>query len=93
VDSLRKLAVPKAIENLKLQNPEITDAEISTVIGDCVFISEAFFPFADSIDEAHAVGAKYIVQPGGSIRDNEVIEACNKHGIAMAFTAMRHFKH
>jgi len=39
------------------------------------------------------VGAKYIVQPGGSIRDDEVIEACNKHGIAMAFTAMRHFKH
>jgi len=93
VDSLRKLAVPKAIENLKLQNPDITDDEISKVIGDCVFVSEAFFPFADSIDEAHAVGARFIVQPGGSIRDDEVVEACNKHGIAMAFTAMRHFRH
>jgi len=93
VDALRKLSVTKAIENLKTENPDITDEEIAKVIGDCVFISEAFFPFADSIDEAHAVGAKYIVQPGGSIRDNEVVDACNKHGIAMAFTAMRHFKH
>ena len=93
VDSLRKLAVPKAIENLKLQNPEITEAEIAKTIGECVFVSEAFFPFADSIDEAHAVGARFIVQPGGSIRDDEVIEACDKYGIAMAFTGMRHFKH
>jgi len=93
VDSLRKLAVPKAIENLKLQNPEITDEQIAKTIGECVFVSEAFFPFADSIDEAHAVGARFIVQPGGSIRDDEVIAACDKHGIAMAFTGMRHFKH
>lgn len=93
VDSLRKLAVTKAIENLKLENADITDAEIATVIGDCVFVSEAFFPFADSIDEAHAVGARFIIQPGGSIRDDEVIAACDKYGIAMAFTGMRHFKH
>lgn len=93
VDALRKLAVTKAVENLKLQNPEITDAEIAGVIGDCVFVSEAFFPFADSIDEAHAVGARFIVQPGGSIRDDEVIAACDQYGIAMAFTGMRHFKH
>ena len=93
VDALRKLSITKAIENLKTENPDITEEEIAKVIGDCVFVSEAFFPFADSIDEAHAVGAKYIVQPGGSIRDNEVIEACDKHGIAMALTGMRHFKH
>ena len=93
VDSLRKLAVTKAIENLKLEKEDITDEEIATVIGDCVFVSEAFFPFADSIDEAHSVGARFIVQPGGSIRDEEVIAACDKYGIAMAFTAMRHFKH
>lgn len=93
VDSLRKLAVPKAIENLKLEKEDITDEEIASVIGECAFVSEAFFPFADSIDEAHAVGARFIVQPGGSIRDDEVIEACNKYGIAMAFTGMRHFKH
>lgn len=93
VDSLCKLAVPKAIANLKLQNPEINEAEIAKVIGDCVFVSEAFFPFADSIDEAHSVGARFIVQPGGSIRDDEVIAACDKYDIAMAFTGMRHFKH
>jgi phosphoribosylaminoimidazolecarboxamide formyltransferase/IMP cyclohydrolase len=93
VDALRKLSVPKAIENLKTENPEITDEEIAKTIGECVFISEAFFPFADSIDEAHAAGAKFIVQPGGSIRDEEVVAACNKYGIAMALTGMRHFKH
>jgi phosphoribosylaminoimidazolecarboxamide formyltransferase/IMP cyclohydrolase len=93
VDALRKLSVTKAIENLKTENPEISDEEIQQVIGECVFVSEAFFPFADSIDAAKEMGAKYIVQPGGSIRDDEVIAACNKHGIAMAFTGMRHFKH
>ena len=93
VDALRKLSVSKAVENLKTEQPEITDEQIQAVIGDCVFVSEAFFPFADSIDAAHEMGAKYIVQPGGSIRDDEVIAACNKYGIAMAFTGMRHFKH
>ena len=93
VDSLRKLAVSKAVENLKTEQSDITDEQIQAVIGDCVFVSEAFFPFADSIDAAHEMGAKYIVQPGGSIRDDEVIAACNKYGIAMAFTGMRHFKH
>jgi phosphoribosylaminoimidazolecarboxamide formyltransferase / IMP cyclohydrolase len=93
VDSLRKLAVPRAIENLKNEHPDITEEQIAEIIGECVFVSEAFFPFADSIDEAHAVGARYIVQPGGSIRDDEVIDACDRHGIAMAFTGMRHFRH
>jgi len=93
VDSLRKLAVPRAVENLKNEKPGITEAEIAKAIGECVFVSEAFFPFADSIDEAHAVGARFIVQPGGSIRDDEVVAACDKYGIAMAFTGMRHFKH
>lgn len=93
VDALRKLSVTKAVENLKTEKPDITEEEIQRIIGECVFVSEAFFPFADSIDAAHEMGAKYIVQPGGSIRDDEVIAACNKYGIAMAFTAMRHFKH
>ncbi len=93
VDALRKLSITKAVENLKTENPDISEEKIAGIIGDCVFVSEAFFPFADSIDEAHSVGAKYIVQPGGSIRDDEVIEACDTYGIAMALTAMRHFKH
>ena len=93
VDALKKLSVSKAMENLRTENPDITNEEIRVIIADCVFVSEAFFPFADSIDAAAEMGAKYIVQPGGSIRDNEVIHACNKHGIAMALTGMRHFKH
>ncbi len=55
--------------------------------------SEAFFPFADSIEAAAAVGVRCIIQPGGSVRDDEVIAACNKAGIAMALTGRRHFKH
>ena len=93
VDALRKLSVSKAIENLKNENPNIDDDEIKKIIGECIFVSEAFFPFADSIESANEMGAKYLVQPGGSIRDNEVIEACNKYGISMAFINMRHFKH
>jgi len=93
VDALKKLSVSKAVENLRAETPEITDEQIKQIIGECVFVSEAFFPFADSIDAAHEMGAKYVVQPGGSIRDDEVVAACNKHGIAMAFTGMRHFKH
>jgi len=58
-----------------------------------VLASEAFFPFRDSVDEAAKHGIKAIIQPGGSIRDKEVIEAANEHGIAMVFTGMRHFKH
>ena len=55
--------------------------------------SEAFFPFRDSVDAAAAAGVKAIIQPGGSIRDEEVIEAANEHGIAMYFTTVRHFLH
>lgn len=55
--------------------------------------SDAFFPFRDSIDEAAERGIKAIIQPGGSIRDEEVIKACDEHGIAMVFTGIRHFKH
>ncbi len=55
--------------------------------------SDAFFPFADCVEEAAKAGISCIIQPGGSIRDKESIEACNKYGIAMVFTGMRHFKH
>lgn len=58
-----------------------------------VLASDAFFPFRDSIDAAHKAGVTAIIQPGGSIKDKEVIEACNEYGIAMVFTGMRHFKH
>ena len=60
VDSLRKLAVSKAVENLKNEQPEITNEQIQKIIGECVFVSEAFFPFSDSIDAAHEMGAKFM---------------------------------
>ena len=55
--------------------------------------SDAFFPFGDNIERAHKTGVKYIAQPGGSVRDDNVIETCNKHGITMAFTGIRLFHH
>ena len=58
-----------------------------------VMASEAFFPFRDSIDTAAAAGVSAIIEPGGSIRDEEVIEAADEHGIALYFTSVRHFLH
>lgn len=58
-----------------------------------VLASDAFFPFSDSIDGAKEAGIKAIIQPGGSVRDEEVIKACDDNGIAMVFTGIRHFKH
>ena len=55
--------------------------------------SDAFFPFSDNIERAVKSGVKYVAQPGGSIRDGEVIECCNKHGVAMAFNGIRLFHH
>ncbi len=58
-----------------------------------VMASDAFFPFRDGIDAAAAAGIKAVIQPGGSMRDAEVIAAADEHGIAMVFTGMRHFRH
>jgi phosphoribosylaminoimidazolecarboxamide formyltransferase/IMP cyclohydrolase len=58
-----------------------------------VLASDAFFPFRDNIDEAAKFGITAVIQPGGSVRDKEVIEAANEHNLAMVFTGMRHFKH
>ena len=55
--------------------------------------SDAFFPFGDNIEHAHKSGVKYVAEPGGSIRDDNVIETCNKYGMAMAFTGIRLFHH
>lgn len=81
LDSLRYLTMPrfKMKDGLKIE--------------DSVLVSDAFFPFRDSIEAANEYGVKYIIEPGGSIRDSEVIEACNEFGIAMAFTGRRHFRH
>ncbi len=58
-----------------------------------VMASDAFFPFRDGIDAAHEAGIVAVIQPGGSMRDEEVIAAANEHGMAMIFTGMRHFRH
>jgi phosphoribosylaminoimidazolecarboxamide formyltransferase / IMP cyclohydrolase len=58
-----------------------------------VVASDAFFPFPDGVEEAAKAGAKAVVQPGGSVRDNEVIATANRLGLAMVFTAVRHFRH
>ncbi|HGD4188276.1 TPA: bifunctional phosphoribosylaminoimidazolecarboxamide formyltransferase/IMP cyclohydrolase [Streptococcus agalactiae] len=58
-----------------------------------VLASDAFFPFADNIEEIAAAGIKAIIQPGGSVRDQESIDAANKHGLTMIFTGVRHFRH
>lgn len=62
-------------------------------MNEVVLISDAFFPFTDSIEVAHDLGIRYIIQPGGSIKDKEVIAACDSRNISMCFTKVRHFRH
>jgi len=68
-------------------------AEAKFSLSGCAMASEAFFPFRDSIDQAHAAGVSTVIQPGGSMRDQEVIDAANEHNIVMVFTGRRHFRH
>ena len=79
VYSARIAAIKAADENL-----EVTGS---------VMASDAFFPFRDGIDSAAEVGITAVIQPGGSVRDEEVIESANEHGMAMVFTGKRHFRH
>ncbi len=71
----------------------IKAADEGLEVAGSVMASDAFFPFRDGIDAAAAAGIKAVIHPGGSMRDQEVIDAANEHGIAMVFTGMRHFKH
>ncbi len=73
-----------ALKKAREMNLDVTGAAMA---------SEAFFPFRDSIDAAAEAGVKAVIEPGGSIRDDEVIEAANEHGIALYFTGKRHFLH
>ncbi len=99
VDAVRKLALTKARENIKLlfeANPPdgvTEEAFAQQILAETVLISDAFFPFPDNVHNAAEAGIRYIVEPGGSKRDNEVIAACDEHDIAMLFTGMRHFRH
>ncbi|WP_299789991.1 bifunctional phosphoribosylaminoimidazolecarboxamide formyltransferase/IMP cyclohydrolase [uncultured Shewanella sp.] len=71
----------------------IKAADEGLEVQDSVMASDAFFPFRDGIDAAAAAGISCIIQPGGSIRDEEIIAAADEHGMAMVFTGMRHFRH
>ena len=71
----------------------IKAADANLVVEGSVMASDAFFPFRDGIDAAAAAGIKAVIQPGGSMRDNEVIAAADEHGLAMVFTGVRHFRH
>ena len=99
VDALRKLALTKARENIEIlyeaASAESGDLEAfaAGLLGETVLISDAFFPFADTIEAAAQAGIRYVVQPGGSVRDPEVIDAADRLGIAMLVTGMRHFRH
>ena len=79
VDSVRLAAMRAEKTELDLKNT--------------VLASDAFFPFRDNVDEAAKFGISAIIQPGGSMRDEETIQAANEHGLAMVFTGVRHFKH
>ncbi len=71
----------------------IKAADVDLTVTGSVMASDAFFPFRDGIDAAAEVGITAVIQPGGSMRDQEVIDAANEHGMAMVFTGMRHFRH
>lgn len=77
----------------RVDSAKIAAEKARTPLKGCSMASDAFFPFRDSVDEAAERGITAIISPGGSIRDAEVIQAADEHGIAMVFTGVRHFKH
>ncbi|EKU26713.1 bifunctional phosphoribosylaminoimidazolecarboxamide formyltransferase/IMP cyclohydrolase [Xanthomonas graminis] len=79
------------VYSARIAGIKAADAEL--VVQGSVMASDAFFPFRDGIDAAAAAGIKAVIQPGGSMRDGEVIGAADEHGIAMVFTGVRHFRH
>jgi phosphoribosylaminoimidazolecarboxamide formyltransferase/IMP cyclohydrolase len=81
VEALVKLAIPRA------------QAICGSDLGELLMVSDAFFPFRDTVDETAKAGIRRIIQPGGSLRDQESIQACDEHGVSMAFTGVRHFRH
>ncbi len=87
VDSVR-IAVWKAAEAARAAQRPAEEATRETVLA-----SDAFFPFADGLLAAAEAGATAVIQPGGSMRDEEVIAAADERGLAMVFTGVRHFRH
>ena len=84
-------------EKIFMEKPEVFTREEKRAwldgLTDVALGSDAFFPFGDNIDRAHKSGVKYVAQPGGSVRDDQVIDTCNQYGMVMAFTGIRLFHH
>ena len=83
------------VDSAKIASQKNSEMEKSdeNSLENSVVASDAFFPFADGLLIAISSGAKAVIQPGGSVKDNEVIEAANKAGVSMVFTGVRHFRH
>ena len=79
------------VDSSKIAVRKAADAGLD--LAGSVLASDAFFPFRDGVDAAADAGVKAVIQPGGSVRDEEVIAAADEHGIAMVFTGFRHFRH
>jgi phosphoribosylaminoimidazolecarboxamide formyltransferase/IMP cyclohydrolase len=77
----------------RVDSVKIATMKASLATKGCVMASDAFFPFRDGIDMAAEAGITAVIQPGGSLRDEEVIRAADEHGMAMILTGIRHFKH
>jgi phosphoribosylaminoimidazolecarboxamide formyltransferase/IMP cyclohydrolase len=96
IDSNLKLCQPRARENLeRMVKEKCVDATafVRESLSRCVLASDAYYPFDDNVKAAHEGGIRHIVQPGGSLRDAEVIATADKLGMSMAFTGTRHFRH
>jgi len=77
----------------RVDSAQIGISKARLPIQGCVLASDAFFPFRDGVDVAAKAGVRAVIQPGGSVKDQEVIDAANEHDLAMVFTGVRHFKH
>jgi phosphoribosylaminoimidazolecarboxamide formyltransferase/IMP cyclohydrolase len=77
----------------RVDSVKIAIMKAQTSLAGSVVASDAFFPFPDGVEEAARAGATAVIQPGGSVRDADVIGAADRLGLAMVFTGMRHFRH
>jgi phosphoribosylaminoimidazolecarboxamide formyltransferase/IMP cyclohydrolase len=96
-DTARTLAIGAGqmsrVDAVQVAVMKARDSETKSSLAGSVAASDAFFPFRDGLDAVAKAGATAVVQPGGSLRDSEVIAAADEHGIAMVFTGKRHFRH
>ena len=88
-----RLAAIGAGQTSRVDAVKVATMKATTDLSGTAAASDAFFPFRDGLDAIAAAGATAVVQPGGSVRDEEVIGAANEHGITMVFTGRRHFRH